>query len=804
MIDFPIRRLLVSDFRRLDGTRELPFDAPVVLIHGANGTGKTSVLSALELALTGSVRSMERQSANYRAHLPFFGQSYATVRVDVAEHLRTGTPVAPLRVSGSRTEGSPAFNDEAAKFYAERCYLDQSSLGRLLELYQVREGNDQTALERFVNELLGLEKLDALRDGLRDANDLRLLKKLALGVDEAHREAKEAATEFEEQSAEFDEVRMEVANARASTLNAISALHYGTTDGMSDLDLIGFVQSELNDDASRAEAQEVSALHQELVALGGRISALVERPTIQRIQETRTALTAATADKVAWDATGGAKVRAWEGAAQAAGVNLRSERRIAVEHAMNFALLELAKASEVLAQAESVSTQLVADRAEFDAVQARLADAHEHSSAIVESLTALRTVIGDSNQCPVCDRDFIETGHHSLRTHIDMKLSELTTHGEELVGLRSKRDQLVARVTRREIEYAQLATQLLPADQRQAIAQRHATLVELTAETSEIEAIKSSGEDLARRVRDLRESLNNLEAASLEERHVSNELARYANLLQVKVPLASDSFQIASTELLEHAAAQVSRLADKADRYRRASNEAARLTTALDRESTVAQRLAYISENRKQWDDHVSEAKRRQGVAKEVHKAATEARTTIVHRVFTESLNEVWKAVFTRLAPNEGFIPSFGIPSATRKTFDIKFETTHRNGETSGPPQMMLSAGNLNTAALSLFLALHLAADPIVPCLVLDDPVQAMDEVHVAQFAGLIRQLSKQNGRQVIVAVHERELFDYLALELSPACEGDELITIELGERATEEDQGVIRHRWELDHAIAN
>jgi hypothetical protein len=68
--------------------------------------------------------------------------------------------------------------------------------------------------------------------------------------------------------------------------------------------------------------------------------------------------------------------------------------------------------------------------------------------------------------------------------------------------------------------------------------------------------------------------------------------------------------------------------------------------------------------------------------------------------------------------------------------------------------------------------------------------LQAMDEVHVAQFAGLIRLLSKQNNRQVTIAVHERELFDYLALKLSPAYDGDELITIELGERATEKDQG--------------
>ena len=116
---------------------------------------------------------------------------------------------------------------------------------------------------------------------------------------------------------------------------------------------------------------------------------------------------------------------------------------------------------------------------------------------------------------------------------------------------------------------------------------------------------------------------------------------------------------------------------------------------------------------------------------------------------------------------------------------------------------MMLSAGNLNTAALSLFLALHLAVNPVIPCLVFDDPVQAMDEVHVTQFAALIRVLARQHERQIIIAVHERELFDYLALELSPAYEGDEMLTIELGERSLARDRGIARHVWSHDAAIA-
>jgi hypothetical protein len=48
--------------------------------------------------------------------------------------------------------------------------------------------------------------------------------------------------------------------------------------------------------------------------------------------------------------------------------------------------------------------------------------------------------------------------------------------------------------------------------------------------------------------------------------------------------------------------------------------------------------------------------------------------------------------------------------------------------------------------------------------------IQPALTVHIAQFAALLR------DRQVVIAVHERALFDYLTLELSPAFPGDSLI----------------------------
>jgi DNA repair protein SbcC/Rad50 len=129
-------------------------------------------------------------------------------------------------------------------------------------------------------------------------------------------------------------------------------------------------------------------------------------------------------------------------------------------------------------------------------------------------------------------------------------------------------------------------------------------------------------------------------------------------------------------------------------------------------------------------------------------------------------------------------VPYFEVPIDPPRILVPNIKTRHRSGATGGTPAAMLSSGNLNTAALTLFLALHLSVPAQLPWLILDDPVQSMDEVHISQFAALLRTLSKEQNRQVIVAVHDRPLFDYLALELSPAFDGDELITVELSKYA--------------------
>src|SRR3954462_1407973 len=69
MSDIFLKELDVTNFRSIRGHVHAPLDAKVVLIHGENGAGKTSLLSAIEYGLTGNVQALGRADPEYAKHL---------------------------------------------------------------------------------------------------------------------------------------------------------------------------------------------------------------------------------------------------------------------------------------------------------------------------------------------------------------------------------------------------------------------------------------------------------------------------------------------------------------------------------------------------------------------------------------------------------------------------------------------------------------------------------------------------------------------------------------------------------------
>lgn len=161
-------------------------------------------------------------------------------------------------------------------------------------------------------------------------------------------------------------------------------------------------------------------------------------------------------------------------------------------------------------------------------------------------------------------------------------------------------------------------------------------------------------------------------------------------------------------------------------------------------------------------------------------RAASGVKKDLLQQVFNETLNGLWEDLFRRLVRWEKFTPRLSEPTSFRGKILTTIQAIVEGADPFEQAASVLSTGNLNTAALSLFLALHLVEEPRHHILILDDPIQGMDDVHVVQLASVLRAIVREAGRQLVIAVHERALYEYLCLELGPTRPTDTLLAIEL------------------------
>ena len=802
MIPLPLRRVLISNFRRIKGNWEIPLDAPIVLIHGANGSGKTSLLSAIEFGLTGAVRTMYRRDDRYTAHLPHRGSSFATIEVEIADdHGRVRLP-PPITVGGDEIKGLPALDPETGQFFTERAYLDQESVGQLLDLYQYTEGNQESALARFVNELLGLDQLDALRSGLHDATDLRRLRNLSNLYAHAENEASRAEDAINSASGDLSLVESELAGIR-ERLDAVLAslgLTAALSDSGGDFGVIEPLLAERDQSKALAESEERVS---ELRELRGRIRGLAQRPTAARLNEARSSVAAADAAVQAWRASYEVPIQALRDDVTALGLGTDPTVRQSLSEETEAIELRLAEHDAAVAQLAEGRKNVADLQRRLESVNSEISAGESRAGTLATGLAALRDQASE-NMCPVCDRDFSEVSEGHLLEHIDRKIADLTSVGAEIQSLSDERVQLAALLRTAQQGVSVAEASVLTETEHKEVTARNAAVAAIKDRLEVLAASIARGRELRAAAENAAREFADAEAEDQEHQTVAVELTRHAAELGTTGPGQRERPEGVWERLHEFASNRSQELVRQSRSSSEASQLLERFREAMARSAELRGRVTGAAQSKRLWDQRIDEADRRRAVARSVHTAVSATRTAIVQRVFTQSLNDVWRGVFSRLAPAEPFVPAFGIPTAARTALELRLETIHRDGGTAGTPSMMLSAGNLNTAALSLFIALHLEVEPKFPCLVLDDPVQSMDEVHIAQFAGLVRVLSKRHNRQVVLAVHERELFDYLTLELSPAYEGDELITVELG--LNSEGEAICdpnRLEWTEDEALA-
>jgi DNA repair protein SbcC/Rad50 len=787
-----LKQILIKNFRSLRGTVAVPLDASVVLLHGSNGMGKTSVLSAIELALSGQIAHLQRIDKEYAKQLLNREAEQGSISLFTrSDDLWTGKPEITINLTREGPTYSPLLYQEDAKFFSERCYLPQATLGRLLELYQDASTESTSQLTRFVKDLLGLDQLDALVDGLHPAFNVARVRNLVPEyrrfeglVDSVNEEIGASSLNLQTAKTSVESDRREIADM----LNAIYDKDVQAHSMLGDPQrLIAYVE---NDQADNAELLHLTSTRQEIQSLLKRWNDLPKDMGTEERDALEWEHGAARQRLEVWEKGDGQRLAAAINSLRDVFPDLPSSSASNPLDACNIAKVraveEKARCDRVANTSAAAAERVKALESELGKLRRRIAGRTTElstlasdSSSLAQALAGIVPHLHDEN-CPVCGRNFEEVDEGPLSAHVSAMIASLTSQAGRLTAINSAQADDLNR--RSVLERELLATQsgVLPPQDASNLSLRIAALAEGVAKLEALSATARIGSELMR--------AQNLAAERLSRANSRNEIAGQVASEASKFQqewlqyLSAQPFATGDllTELVSATTTRVTALRDREEKRRQIVR---RLATYLDRLQQVARFEDELAKSRARLAElnvTSSHVLRIREEAKALSNAARHARTSIVGRVFNTALNKMWRDLFVRLAPQEQFVPAFKLESADGEPVEAGLETVHRSGERGGPPGTMLSAGNLNTAALTLFLALHLSVKNRLPWIILDDPVQSMDDVHIAQFAALLRTLSKNLRRQVIIAVHDRALFDYLALELSPAFPDDRLITVEL------------------------
>jgi exonuclease SbcC len=434
--------------------------------------------------------------------------------------------------------------------------------------------------------------------------------------------------------------------------------------------------------------------------------------------------------------------------------------------------------------------------------QSRTASLDEQIASIAVETGPLSVLLSElfahlhDEECPVCGRDYSEVSREPLASHVAKRAAELSDQAERLRALTTERSELSADLVTLVQERETIETQARREGPALEVQDRAAKIRNLLARLRELQSAALEGTRLFSAEMRARQAVTQIRNASSEERDLRSWLAEHADFLGLSPPAPNEDVDAVLDRLEDALNGREERLKARLQARRTAVEELRETDYHSGHANTLRQRIQRFEQDEARIRNAYNAAERIRGGVRQILTTAANTRAVIVRQVFNEQLNSLWRDLFVRLARTEAYVPFFEVPeNPTRRLVPI-IRTRHRSGATGGTPAAMLSAGNLNTAALTFFLALHLSVPPQLPWLILDDPVQSMDEVHIAQFAALLRTLSKEHRRQVIIAVHDRPLFDYLSLELSPAFAGDELITIELAKSGDD-------HSWYTTHRRA-
>lgn len=229
-----------------------------------------------------------------------------------------------------------------------------------------------------------------------------------------------------------------------------------------------------------------------------------------------------------------------------------------------------------------------------------------------------------------------------------------------------------------------------------------------------------------------------------------------------------EAFESGVSDVHEYLRSMRRRLGEYVDAIDRATDR-----TAIERAQSEVRQLTEALAARIERADTDSN---RASELKSLEDAALNARVEVTESRF-RAVQPLVSDIYSRLDPHPAF-----------KAIEFELDTYYRRGTTTpivrdpvagvtADPLMIFSTSQANIAALSYFLAMGWSAgDAALPFVLLDDPIQSMDDVNVLGFADLCRHL--RQDRQLIISTHERRFAGLLERKLAPRTSTESTRTI--------------------------
>ena len=784
-----LKNITIENFRSIQGRLSVPLDASVILIHGTNGVGKTSLLTALEIALTGASTALSRIDPGYKEFLPHhkFGKAKISLTASGFDRDKSDIDIADGQITGTGLLSAVEVNT-----FNERCYLAQSTLSRLLELYEKQDKKSDSPLTVFVKELLGLTRLDAIIEGTKVVGHIARLKNLVpelADVESRQSNLNKEIKKYEDLLGDKGKDVLAVQEKIRQVLPTISDKNFRNRVERDDLKkqlnvleqekkLFTLIETRINLEAHAKQNSE---------SIGSSGAEAIESAAKEQAE--------AEVAKNSWDLQTGRELFAVLHEARNYFSDLQNiaELRIdSISEKLNSLInKEITRLSQMIEQNDVLKNLRNSTEEKIRQQESRATLIDNQIANIAYNAGGLSKVLSDimqyvsSDECPVCDRKFGEVSDHSLTEHIASKVSTLQHSAGQLSALSKEKSENTFSISLLKRSLAETLSKFISDEEINNAKIKQANLNSLRERLSRIQTQIEVGVAVNDRLMKSTQKLMGAKSKSEKLVSIRNSINAAYQILFGELPDPSFSTELIIQTALNKVVENEVSIRREVERCNLIVKLLDELASHMQIEDEVLEFLTELKIKKDEIEKALRSFDDMKSLIKRLSKHSSDVRAKIVSQIFNDSLNKTWEDFFIRLAPDENFVPAFALPSSSSAPVEAVLETKYRSGGKGGNPRTMLSAGNLNTAALTLFLSLHFSINTPLPFLIIDDPLQSMDEIHISQFAALLKTISRQLRRQVIIAVHDKSLFDYLAFELYPSSDSDKLYTMQLGRNAS-------------------